>query len=555
MKTGIWHNFSLGLLSFVLAGCPLAAQGSASLETPGLKAEAGEQELSSGQEASVTGAEQGAVAEVAMQEQKFVVGRIRLVSDDIKIRDFSELLSPYENREINMGELNDLCQRLTKEVRSQGYPAAAVYIPGQSFNQGGELQLRVAPGRYGEIRIDNESGLADARVKGYLAGLKPGTIVESGELEDAVYRLAKLGGVQVAGMLSAGAESGTTDLTVKLRPGKVATEIVYAENYGTIAAGRYRYGLQGNVQLTGAAGTLDYALVISNGKQHNYNLGYSQFVGHSGTRLGVHASRGDYELGGVYRILGARGEAYTYGFSGITPLCSTWGHSLNFNYGYNYRLLEDEQRYFGVNPKKHSHSGYVGVDGLWRQGKGMFSYNLSMLAGFLGLDNDWADALYGAADTEGRYNKGTLDVSYVQAFDRHWDVQLKFSGQMATDNLDGSEEVVLGGINGVRAYPTGIGSGDEGYIGNVELRYHTKVPGLTLSAYLDGGQVFVTHDRDSFSYGKEIAKGWGLGLTYTKPGNYFLRLDYARRIGELRYYSDKDARDRNRLWFMAGKVF
>ena len=236
-------------------------------------------------------------------------------------------------------------------------------------------------------------------------------------------------------------------------------------------------------------------------------------------------------------------------------MCSSWKNSLNFNYGYNYRLLEDEQKYFGVNTKKHSHSGYIGLDGIWRQGKGTLNYNLNMLAGVLGFDNDWADTLYGVANTEGRYNKGTLDVNYVQAFDRHWDVRLKFSGQMAADNLDGSEEIVLGGINGVRAYPTGVGSGDEGYMGSVELRYHTKVPGLTLSAYLDGGQVFVTNDRSSLTYGKEIAKGWGLGLTYTKPGDFFLRLDYARRIGELKYYSDKDAKDRNRLWFMAGKVF
>lgn len=552
MKTGSWQNFSLSLLTFVLAGCPLIAWGSASLETPGLKA--GEQELSSDQQTSVS-SEPVAEEEVPMQEQKFAVGKIHLVSDDIKLDDYSKLLSQYENREVSMTELNDLSQQLTKEVRSQGYPAAAVYVPAQSFSQGGELQLKVAPGRYGEIKIDNQSRLADAWVQGYLAGLEPGAIIKSRELESAVYKLAKIGGIQVAGLLSAGTDSGTTDLTVKLRPGKVATEIVYAENYGTIAAGRYRYGLQGNVQLVGAAGTLDYALVISNGKQHNYNLGYSQFVGHSGTKLGLYASRGDYELGGIYSDLGARGEAYTYSFGGTTPLCSTWKNSLNFNYGYNYRLLEDEQKYFGVNPKKHSHSGYIGLDGILRQGKGTLNYNLNMLAGVLGFDNYWADTLYGAANTEGRYNKGTLDVNYIQAFDRHWDVHLKFSGQMTTDNLDGSEEIVLGGINGVRAYPTGVGSGDEGYMGSVELRYHTKVPGLILSAYLDGGQVFVTHDRSSLTYGKEIAKGWGLGLTYTKPGNFFLRLDYARRIGELCYYSDKDAKDRNRLWFMAGKVF
>lgn len=340
----------------------------------------------------------------------------------------------------------------------------------------------------------------------------------------------------------------------KIATVKNAKEILYVDNYGTIAAGRYRYGLQGNVQFSEAAGTLNYGLIISNGKQHNYNLGYSQSVGRSGTRLGLNVSRGDYELGGVFSQLQAQGDAVTVGLNGSTPILNTWKDSLNINYGYNYRKLTDELNLFSIDMKKHSHSVYAGVDGTMKRGKFCWEYEVTDTAGKLGLDNDWAQFMYGASDTEGFFNKVNFNNRFTQTFDRHFDLQFKFSGQMASNNLDGSEEIVLGGINGVRAYPTGVGSGDEGYMGSVELRYHTKVPGLILSAYLDGGQVFVTHDRSSLTYGKEIAKGWGLGMTYVKPGNYFMRLDYARRIGELKYYSDKDAKDRNRLWFMAGKV-
>ena len=45
----------------------------------------------------------------------------------------------------------------------------------------------------------------------------------------------------------------------------------------------------------------------------------------------------------------------------------------------------------------------------------------------------------------------------------------------------------LGGANGVRAYPQGEGSGDEGVLGTLELRYHTNLPGLILSTYFDAG--------------------------------------------------------------------
>ena len=70
------------------------------------------------------------------------------------------------------------------------------------------------------------------------------------------------------------------------------------------------------------------------------------------------------------------------------------------------------------------------------------------------------------------------------------------------------------------------------------------------------GHVKVTHDSNNPSAGGETAKGWGIGLNYTKPGDYFIRLDYARRIGGLDYYENsEDAKDKGRFWFMLGKVF
>ena len=127
---------------------------------------------------------------------------------------------------------------------------------------------------------------------------------------------------------------------------------------------------------------------------------------------------------------------------------------------------------------------------------------------------------------------------------------LKLSGQKAANNLDSSEHIYLGGARGVRAYPQGEGSGDEGIMGTLELRYHTPVKGLTLSTYFDAGHVRVEKSEgDSMTL-----KGWGLGVSYSKPNDWFARFDYARRIGSDVNMSD-DAKSRQRMWFIAGKVF
>ena len=90
-----------------------------------------------------------------------------------------------------------------------------------------------------------------------------------------------------------------------------------------------------------------------------------------------------------------------------------------------------------------------------------------------------------------------------------------------------------------------------GLMGTMELRWHTPVKGLTLSTYLDAGHVEIARSGDE---GNMTLKGWGVGLSYTRPGNWFARLDYARRIG-LEDGLSSDADSRQRIWFLLGKMF
>jgi hemolysin activation/secretion protein len=59
----------------------------------------------------------------------------------------------------------------------------------------------------------------------------------------------------------------------------------------------------------------------------------------------------------------------------------------------------------------------------------------------------------------------------------------------------------------------------------------------------------------SKSYGQHRGlSGWGLGLQYAKADDYYLRLDYARKLGSEEFTSEES--DKNgRLWFLAYKLF
>jgi hypothetical protein len=84
------------------------------------------------------------------------------------------------------------------------------------------------------------------------------------------------------------------------------------------------------------------------------------------------------------------------------------------------------------------------------------------------------------------------------------------------------------------------------------------VPGLVFSTYFDIGYVQFRKDgQPSFpgSMAKGMTlKGYGAALSYTKPNDWFARLDYARRIGSDANLSEK-AKARGRIWFMLGKIW
>jgi hemolysin activation/secretion protein len=212
-------------------------------------------------------------------------------------------------------------------------------------------------------------------------------------------------------------------------------------------------------------------------------------------------------------------------------------------------MLEDE--FNGLDTgSRHSHSWEIGLDGRIRTTQNLLQYNVMLHTGNMIPKSDGANVLAEAGDTKGRFTKGTANLTAVQKLGGPFDVMLKLSGQKASSNLDSSEHIYLGGAKGVRAYPQGEASGDEGILGNLELRYHTPVPGLVISTYFDAGRVKTEKARG----GSTTLKGWGIGLTYSKPNDWFARLDYARRIGFADNLS-QDAESRGRIWFIAGKVF
>ena len=68
-------------------------------------------------------------------------------------------------------------------------------------------------------------------------------------------------------------------------------------------------------------------------------------------------------------------------------------------------------------------------------------------------------------------------------------LHINLHSQLASKDLDGSEQFSLGGADGIRAYPQGEASGSSGYQATAELRYATSIANLSLVTFIDWGEV------------------------------------------------------------------
>lgn len=374
----------------------------------------------------------------------------------------------------SLSGLRDLARQITQLYRERGYPFARAYLPPQRMADG-ELLIEVIEGRYGSVAAIGEADLA-SQAQPFLAALQPGGVIQNEQLERAALVLGSLPGIVLAPVIKPGERVGTGDLEARIGRGPVFEGALRADNHGNRYSGRHR-GLataRWNSPFTFGDQLSSSALLTDEGMWFG-QLAYSLPIGVSGLRVQAGYAHTRYELGKEFASLGATGTAKiaTAGFT--YPLIRTRAHNLLMSVQYQHKDLHDEYRTVEVNNNKSSHSMPVTLQFDMRDqfaGGGMSYGAFTWTPGELSLDSRdlrFQDRL--TANTQGGFQKLTLDVARLQRLPDNFSLYGRFAGQLADKNLDSSESYSLGGANGVRAYPQGEGTGDKGWLTQLELRY------------------------------------------------------------------------------------
>ena len=101
---------------------------------------------------------------------------------------------------------------------------------------------------------------------------------------------------------------------------------------------------------------------------------------------------------------------------------------------------------------------------------------------------------------------------------------MSLNGQWAQKNLDSSQKFSIGGANSVRAYRSGVLSGDTGTFGSLTVRYLLpNLPGMEyvgnwqLSGFVDTASVQTNKNPWSSGSNEASLSGAGVGLNWQGP--------------------------------------
>lgn len=397
----------------------------------------------------------------------------------------ADLLADAVDRPLDMAGLRDLADRVSARYRQAGYLFARAYLPPQDLRDG-VLRIEILEGRYGQIAARNDDPKTAAQAQVFLAGLQAGEVIEAAPLERATLILSDQPGVRITPVIQPGTAVGSGDLMVDVEREPALAGSVGLDNQGNRYSGRNR--LQANLDWRGPlrlGDQLSLRTLVSDHKLWLGSLGYAAPLGGQGLRANIGYAHTHYELGDVFASAGANGYAKVSTAGLSYPLLRTNDANLKLSANYQYKQLRDDK--VGTSDRKSSSSVPVTLDFDLRDsfgGGGVSFGSIGFTAGRLRLPD--ATAANSNA-TRGSFDKLNLDVLRLQSLTTSTSLYGRLSAQWANKNLDSSERISLGGAGGIRAYPSGEATGDQGYMLQLEVRH--AIGALAPYVFVDTGHI------------------------------------------------------------------
>lgn len=446
-------------------------------------------------------------------------------------------------QEMTFDQLAQMADQVSNFYRLQGYWVAAI-LPEQIFTDE-ILIIEVLESSLGEAIIQTEEeslNIPINKLEKYLTHrLNSNSILNTFQLEKNIANINAIPGLISMANLQPGQKELSTDILLSVYNTPTYNFNTTFDNYGSRASGVERL-----INALSFKGLLNKGESIDISQAHTQGSDYTAVstnfpVGYGGGRTTWRYSHMAYELGTPFNSTkpsGTSEEVYIdlssklfqiqkFNFSGRVAASHT-------NYDNDLLTGKSNKKYI---EKIVANFSFDSQDSLLLGG---ISYgDVALTQGILNLkgystdyDNDQL-----SAKTHGPYSKVALSFGKIQQINSSDQLSLKFSSQYAFKNLDGVEQLSLGGSSGVRAYPSGEGSGSHGFLTNFEYKKQL-FDNFSISAFYDYGMVQVYkntysgwNSTNSSHKNQYFLKGAGVGASLVLNEYASISYQYAKKIG------------------------
>lgn len=499
---------------------------------------------------------------------KVQVNDFKITGQDIYSEEtLKSLLADKKGKLVTFKDLQDGADTLSRYFRDKGYIAAHAYLPVQKI-ENGVVEYAVTVGRFDGIMIQNNTKIHEGVIKRETAFLKKGDYLTRANLERAVWLLSDLAGADAKAVLATGENPGTVHVTLDLNPHNGKQGLFSIDNYGNRSTGYNEYGLDYDfLNLAHEGDHLAVGITTTGNELFNWGANYTIPVIRDGMKLTAGYNVLTYQLGDIFEPLDGVGHSRVASLGLDYAIQRSQRHNLYTGIRYEYSDIQDEYRDFMENHsvKYNDKTGNAAVWSLYgdeQDRKGATDWRFEYKFGHIGNDALQMDKEIGGTYNAptGTYNKIRANILRRQDLNDRTYLLLSARGQYAFNNLDSSEHFSLGGPYGVRAYPTSEASGDTGYLTRAELRWllplGAKDQQLHLASYLEHGGVWINKDSSINPGAKNHRnlQGIGVGLIWSRYEDWFLRADYAWKLGSEEPTSDT-SHTGGRFWIRGGVYF
>lgn len=513
-----WRRLSA--VAIALAGVAAAAAAHAEQPAPAANAPAQPKAPGAAPAAQSGGAAASAQPAKAAPLQHFDIDDFAVDgADKLPEIDLDEAIYPFLGPNKTSDDVEKARAALEKAYHDKGYQTVSVAVPQQNV-QSKVVTLKVTEMKVGRLRVKNAHYFDVVTIKEKAPSLQEGALPNFGDVTKDIVSLNQLPDRRVTPALRAGVTPGTVDVDLNVEdklPLHASVELNNRQSPETTPLRLNATVHYDDLWQLGHSFSFSYQVAPENPKDAQVfsgsylarvpNVDWASVLFYGLTSSSNVATVGGSNVVGPGQVVGTR-AVFTL------PNMANFYHTISA--GFDYKHFQQTVGLSGTDfsspvtyfPLVVSYGATYQTDAFMAQ------FNASVTNNIRSVSSDWVAFDNKRAYASANFTHFNMDLSDTLELPEGFQIYGKMQGQVASGPLVSSEQFSVGGLDTVRGYLESEVLGDDGVVGNFELRSpdfadamqkmvkaqleETPLPVTAFNnwrffAFADGGMAFVLH--------------------------------------------------------------